>query len=175
MQFRHTHAGDLPEILYILEQARQYLRAQGVDQWQGAYPDAQTVRNDIERGLGYAAAASGQVLGVLSVSFEPEPSYARLFDGVWRSGGPYAVLHRLAVHPAGRGQGVGDFLLLQAEQLGRTQRMNSLRVDTHRDNRPMRRLLERSGFVLCGRVLLEPDNPTSERVAYEKLLEPPFR
>lgn len=170
MQFRPTRPGDLPDILFILDQARQFLRAQRVNQWQGVYPDARAVLRDIEQGIGYAAVDAERLFGVLTVSFTPEPSYARLLDGAWLGEGPYAVLHRLAVAPAGRGNGVGMFLLQHAEQLGKEKRVNSLRVDTHPDNRPMCRLLARGGFAACGRVLLEPDDLSSERVAYEKRL-----
>ena len=41
---------DLPAILAIVQQARNYLRRHRVDQWQGAYPNEDTFRADIAAG-----------------------------------------------------------------------------------------------------------------------------
>ena len=40
---------DLPAILAIAQQARNYLRRHRVDQWQGVYPNEETFRADIAR------------------------------------------------------------------------------------------------------------------------------
>ena len=44
--------------------------------------------------------------------------------------------------------------------------MLSIRIDTHEDNKPMRRFLEKCGFKFCGIIYLEDG---SKRLAYEKL------
>ena len=48
----------------------------------------------------------------------------------------------------------------------------SIRIDTHPGNIPMRRMLEKNGFVHCGSVYLlgGPDNGAL-RVGYERLLD----
>lgn len=46
-----------------------------------------------------------------------------------------------------------------------------LRADTHRGNAPMRTLLERAGFRLCGVIrLCSSPEPDPERLAYQKIL-----
>ena len=47
---RAAAADDLPAILAIAQQARNYLRRHRVDQWQGVYPNADTFRADIAAG-----------------------------------------------------------------------------------------------------------------------------
>ena len=42
---------------------------------------------------------------------------------------------------------------------------DDLRIDTHRDNAPMRGALEKLGFVPCGTVTVDDG---TERIAYEK-------
>ena len=44
----------------------------------------------------------------------------------------------------------------------------NLRIDTHRDNRIMRRLIEKSGFTYCGVIVLADG---SERLAYQKITQ----
>ena len=53
-----------------------------------------------------------------------------------------------------------------AEAWGRQQGFVSFRVDTHADNRPMQRLLEKCGFGLRGVV---DCHHGGERLAYQKL------
>jgi len=47
----------------------------------------------------------------------------------------------------------------------------SLRVDTHENNEPMKRILEKQGFEYCGVIFLdrEPD-VGAKRIAFEKIL-----
>ena len=44
----------------------------------------------------------------------------------------------------------------------------NLRIDTHRDNRIMRRLIEKAGFSYCGVIVLADG---SERLAYQKITQ----
>ena len=42
----------------------------------------------------------------------------------------------------------------------------NLRIDTHRDNIPMQKVLKRNGFEYCGIIYLENGD---ERLAYQKI------
>jgi RimJ/RimL family protein N-acetyltransferase len=46
--------------------------------------------------------------------------------------------------------------------------IKSFKVDTHKDNIPMQKTLEKNGFAYCGRIVLLDGN---SRIAYEKLLK----
>ena len=52
---------DLPAILAIAQQARNYLRRHRVDQWQGAYPNEETFRADIAAGTCHVLTYQGTV------------------------------------------------------------------------------------------------------------------
>ena len=52
---------DLPAILAIAQQARNYLRRHRVDQWQGEYPNADTFRADIAAGTCHVLTYQGAV------------------------------------------------------------------------------------------------------------------
>ena len=92
---------DLPAILAIAQQARNYLRRHRVDQWQGEYPNADTFRADIAAGACHVLTYQGAVAAVFTLSRTPEPAYDALTDGRWRSDRDHAaVLHRNAVGAA---------------------------------------------------------------------------
>lgn len=66
---------DLPAILAIAQQARNYLRRHRVDQWQGEYPNADTFRADIAAGTCHVLTYQGAVAAVFTLSRTPEPAY----------------------------------------------------------------------------------------------------
>ena len=47
------------------------------------------------------------------------------------------------------------------------EQYSNLKIDTHRDNRPMQDALMRCGFRYCGVIVIEDG---SERLAYQKLI-----
>ena len=68
---------DLPAILAIVQQARNYLRRHRVDQWQGAYPNEDTFRADIAAGTCHVLTYQGAVAAVFTLTFTPEPAATR--------------------------------------------------------------------------------------------------
>ena len=97
------------------------------------------------------------VIAYGAVVFDGEPAYDAI-DGQWLTDGPYVLVHRIAVADGERGRGVAAEFLHRVEAL--------FRIDTNFDNRTMLRLLERTGFSYCGKVVYR----SGERLAYEKRL-----
>lgn len=132
---RPAAVDDLPAILAIAQQARNYLRRHRVDQWQGDYPNADTFSADIAAGTCHVLTYQGAVAAMFTLSRTPEPAYDALTDGRWRSDRDHAaVLHRNAVAADWRGTGMADHLMQAAEQLAREGGAHAVRVDTHRHN-----------------------------------------
>ena len=67
------------------------------------------------------------------------------------------IKHRVA----GDGAAGGVFARCLAFCLGLC---GNIRIDTHRDNRTMRHLIEKSGFARCGLIHVEDGSP---RIAYQ--------
>ena len=89
----------------------------------------------------------------------PDEDYAVIGDGSWlEEERPYWVVHRVASYG---GRGAAAWCLDWC-----WQRCDNLRIDTHRDNLPMQRLLEKCGFGLRGVVSCRHGG---ERMAYQKL------
>lgn len=166
MIFRQAAFADLPAMMAVISDAQRALQAQGVDQWQNGYPNEAALSGDIAAGGAYVLLRGNLLIATMALLPGPEPTY-RVIDGSWLTEGPYCVIHRLAVHSHFKGAGAAARMLQEAEALCRLQRVPSLRVDTHHDNRPMRRFLEKNGFYACGGIRLDDGAP---RLAFEKVL-----
>lgn len=150
---------DLPRILEIYDIAKAYMRANGnPNQWNGAYPDPETLRTDIEKQRLYVYKKDGRIHGVFMLLLEEEPTYAYIEDGSWREERPYGTIHRLA----GDGEVKGLFAKCVAFC---ESKVKYLRADTHFDNHTMQHLLEKNGFERRGIIYLKNGDP---RIAYQK-------
>lgn len=150
---------DLPRILEIYDIAKAYMRASGnPNQWNGAYPDPETLRTDIEKQRLYVYKKDGRIHGVFMLLLEEEPTYAYIEDGSWREEAPYGTIHRLA----GDGEVKGLFAKCVAFC---EKKVPYLRADTHFDNHTMQHLLEKNGFERRGIIYLKNGDP---RIAYQK-------
>ena len=150
---------DLPRILEIYDIAKAYMRANGnPNQWNGAYPDPETLRTDIEKQRLYVYKKDGRIHGVFMLLLEEEPTYAYIEGGSWREETPYGTIHRLA----GDGEVKGLFAKCVAFC---EKKVPYLRADTHFDNHTMQHLLEKNGFERRGIIYLKNGDP---RIAYQK-------
>ncbi len=169
MIFRKTEEEDKEQVISLWRDAQAYFREQGIDQWQDGYPDRERLDQDVANKASYVLEEEGRVLATAYISVETEPDYCKIYEGKWFTKGPYGVIHRIAVTPFAKGKGLAGRLVAEAARSCREQGAVSLRVDTHQDNRPMRRMLEKNGFLYCGIIYLTRDG--ASRVAYEKKLK----
>lgn len=170
MLIRKTENFDIIHVMPIFEEARGTIAALGIDQWQNGYPSEAVILADVEKKQSYVCEKAGTICGTFAIIDDGEPTYDKIFDGAWLTGdgrGDYIAIHRVAISVSCRGSGLSgkiiEFATDFAERLGR----KSLRIDTHRGNMVMRRMLEKNGFCHCGTIFLENGD---ERVAYEKMI-----
>lgn len=169
---RAAEAADLEDIMLIVRQAKNYLRKNRVDQWQGEYPDEKAFVDAMAQGECHVMLYGGRVAGVFCLTARPEPNYEAITDGRWRCGDSYCTIHRAAVAAEFRGTGMSDMLINQAERLALEMGAQSMRVDTHRKNKAMQGLLRRLGYSYRGNVLVgsEPGHDPA-RQGFEKALK----
>lgn len=159
-QIRPATLIDLPRILEIYENARQFMRETGnPNQWGDSHPAERVLRDDIAGNQLYVCVDSDSILGVFAYIPGIDPTYLEIFDGNWRNSDPYGVIHRMAV--ASRNSGVASFCFQWA-----LEQCPNLRIDTHRDNIPMQSALKKNGFSYCGIIYLLSGDP---RFAYHKV------
>ncbi len=166
-EFRRAALEDVEQIMMIILQGQRLLLSRGVDQWQDGYPTAELIEDDIEQQRGFLLLRDGVVAAYGALIAGEEPAYTALSGGEWLSSLDYLTIHRLAVSDRFRGEGVGSKFFEAMEQEAVRRAIRSLRADTHRDNAVMLRLLERSGFELCGDVYYRG----SHRFAFERVLK----
>lgn len=154
----------------ITDRAKANMAAMGIDQWQAGYPDRATWEADVAEGMAYVGLEGGRVVAVFRYSNTPETAYDTL-EGEWLTAGPYATIHRCAVDPDERGRGLIAELFQFACDKAAAEGMTSMRIDTHADNAPMGRAVEKFGFTYCGTITLaEGPEAGGARIAFEKVL-----
>ncbi len=163
---RQASTSDLPEMLRIYDKARGFMVSAGNErQWGAAYhngvawPPASVLEQDIAAGKSFVCQYGSRVVGTFYLTEGPDPTYA-VIDGAWISDAPYSVVHRIATD--GSVRGIGAYCVQWA-----LKRTGHLRIDTHGDNKPMQRLMEKLGFTYCGIIHVEEDD--DPRMAYEKV------
>ena len=172
LSFRPAKEADIGDILRIVGDARASLKKHGVDQWQGPYPDEKAFLFDMDRGECFLLLHGEEIAGFFTLSTREEKCYEEITDGKWTADLPYCVLHRAAVAAGYRGSGMAEHMMKCVEEQARRFGRRSIRVDTHRKNKAMQRLLRESGYRYRGnvRVVVEPGHDTA-RQAFEKLLK----
>lgn len=156
MQVRKATFDEIKNILSIYASARAFMRESGnPTQWSANYPDEQTVREDIASGRLHLLCEDNTIYGVFALLGDGDRDYD-VIDGAWLNSLPYAAMHRVA--SAGlRGGVVAECVKFCLESF------SDVRIDTHEDNLPMQRALEKIGFVRCGKVYI---TRAGERIAY---------
>ena len=166
MQIRKAIPADAESIMHNFRQAQAGLRVQGVNQWQNGYPNMEIVDMDILSGNCLVCVVNTLIAASFVLTFEPEETYDHIYSGQWISEGQYGVIHRMAAADAFKGRGLGAAMIEKAEQIALSRGINSIKVDTHRDNNPMQNLLKNNKFEYCGIIYLDDGQ---ERLAFEKL------
>lgn len=151
---------DIQKAEEIYGGARDFMRESGNDsQWGSVYPPHEIIVSDINEKRLYVAEERGEVLAVFCFFVGSDPTYAKIYDGNWKSTDPCGVIHRVAVSNMARGRGVSQRCFEYC-----SKRSPSLKIDTHSKNIPMQRALLKFGFEYCGIIYL-PDG--QERLAYQ--------
>lgn len=149
---------DIPAAMELFTAAKGIMRSDGnMTQWRNGYPDEGIVRSDINNGGAHIVERDGKPVGYFALLPSPEPTYSSI-NGKWLDDtAPYFVIHRIASSP--ESHGVFREIIEYALSVS-----GNLRIDTHRDNRIMRHVIEKAGFTYCGVIYL---NDGSERLAYQ--------
>ena len=159
--FRGARRADLDAILKIYARARQQMADSGnPTQWGDHFPPQELLEEDIDSNRLFVYVVNGQIEAVFAFILGADPTYAVIEDGQWLNDTlPYGTVHRLA--SAGKQKGVATAVLDWS-----LEHCESLRADTHADNKIMQHLLEQNGFTRCGIIHVRDGSP---RYAYQKL------
>ena len=162
MQIRKTKYEDIEKLLEIFDHARKFMAANNnPNQWANGYPSKENIKDDIDKGYSYVCLDdSNNIVGTFCFHIGIESDYNEIYDGAWLNNDEYAVVHRIAsLH--GR-KGAASFCMNYCFNIH-----NNIRIDTHKDNIPMQKFLEKEGFIKCGRIILHRNN--EDRIAFQKV------
>ena len=160
LTIRKTTTADLDRVMEIYDIARDFMAKNGnPTQWGDGYPVRSLIEEDIERGESYVFVDGDTVHGVFMFMQRVEPTYATLENGSWLDDEPYGTIHRIASD--GTYKRIFDLCVEFCEKI-----TTNLRVDTHNDNYPMQKAIERNGFTKCGTIYMLHDG--TPRIAYHR-------
>ena len=148
---------DLERILEIYGAARKFMAENGnPTQWNNGYPTRELLELDIRLNRLYAIRRNDVICGAFVFFIGDDPTY-RYIEGSWMDDTVYGVIHRIA--------GNGGGIFAAALEFCRAQ-ISHIRIDTHHNNIPMQRAVEKAGFSRRGIIYVEDGTP---RIAYEKV------
>ena len=187
MNFRKSTFDDVDRILGIIEKAKIELKKLGLDQWQNGYPDRKVIENDIKFGISYVledieknenglkSESFTKILGTIVLSPKKEMPYSKI-EGKWITNDDYIVIYRLAVDSEIKNKGIATKILEFSEKECIKNKILSIKADTHENNEPMKRFLEKNGFSYCGVIYLDREPDIGEkRIVYEKIIKIPHK
>lgn len=170
MNILNANINNISSILNIFNEAKKYIKSQGFDQWQNDdYPNEAILKRDITKDSGYILCDNDKIIGYMALLLDIEPTYSTISSGKWESDFDYATIHRVALSDEYRGKKLSNLLFDFAEKLCIQKNIRSLRVDTHEQNIPMKKMLKKRKYKHCGIITLENNE---KRIAYEKLVIP---
>ena len=161
MIVRKATVEDKDRIELAFKNARTHMRNEGnVSQWAGEYPNFEDAKADIEKGQGFVVEDEDRVQAYFALIIGKDPTYSYIEDGKWLDDeSMYGTIHRIA--SVGEKHGTFNSAVKYAFSL-----VDSVRIDTHKDNKTMLSLLEKLGFSRCGIIYVEDGTP---REAFQKM------
>ncbi|TXD52499.1 MULTISPECIES: GNAT family N-acetyltransferase [unclassified Polaribacter] len=169
MKIRLSTSDDIPNIISIIDDAKEYLASQKINQWQNGYPNKEQIENDIKNGESYVVLNyEHQVMATSMFTTNPEPTY-KIIDGNWIIDETikYGVIHRMAIKKEFRKLGLATILFDEFHQQLKNQNIQSLKIDTHEENIGMQSLIKKLGYSYCGIIYTSYGD---KRFAFEKVI-----
>ncbi len=162
---------ELPEIMAIIQEAKDLLKADHSPQWQSGYPDTQALHNDIMAQQCWLLMVGDQIAGTATMIVADDPNYQEIFNGQWHNTtDPYATIHRIAISKAFGGQHLSHFFFSNLITVATNAGIRNFRIDTHALNKRMQALATGFGYEYRGKIYVdEPaaDHEENARRAYE--------
>ena len=163
---RKASLNDVDSIMDIIKSTVEEMKTYNNTQWDESYPQANDFIKDIESEELYVEAEGKEIKGFICINYIEPKEYD---DLNWVSNSKTMVIHRMAVNPKFRQQGIATKLIKLAEQLALDNNVVYLKTDTYSINTKMNSLFKKCGFNLVGEMsLLGKEKPF---FCYDKLLK----
>lgn len=168
MDYHLVDKSNLEEALTIIEDAKQLLKKDST-QWQNGYPNKDVLLKDIESKTLHGLFDGKRLVAIMALKKGIEPTYLNI-NGHWNilPNENDIVVHRLAVSKDYLHQKCGLRMLEFALDYARECQAVSCKVDTHKNNMAMRKIIRDCQFDYCGIISLTPEGKEEDlRLAFE--------
>lgn len=169
MNIRKSSYKDIEGIMKVIEDAKEYFKETKIFQWDDKYPLEDDIKNDIDKNISFVVEdENGKILATFVYFVGEDDLYKVIYDGKWLNDSePYSAIHRFAVRKECKRMGIGDNIIKFCENNAKQKNVKSIRIDTHKLNNPMIKLIEKNEFTYCGIVKIDENNL---RLSYEKVI-----
>lgn len=141
---------DLSEVFVLVKAAIAVMHADGIDQWDDIYPSFDQFKTDIVARHLYLAKTGLQLCGIIVLNDIEDPTYVA---STWQYvGGPFLVVHRLAIDPCYTKKGIARQLMIHAEAIAKARRCEAIRLDTYSKNPKSQSLFKGLNYQKVGKV-----------------------
>ena len=139
---------DLDEIMSIVGKTIEDMKEAKNFQWNSDYPTRDIFADDIKKGeLFILEGQGGSIGGMICVNFDEPEEYSGLG---WSCKKRAAILHRLVVNSAAKGQGIGTKLMEFAKEKAAQMGTDYIKSDTYSTNKQMTNLFKKMGYKYVG-------------------------
>lgn len=145
MQFRLARPEDIAIVAGVLSAAAKDLRERNLTLWSTAEVSKEAVEPHVNDGLYHVGLEGTKVVGVFRLQARDPSFWPEIPEGT------SVYLHKLAVLPEGRGQGLAHMLLHQAVEITQSKGLRFLRLDCIGGRPKLRATYENFGFTITVR------------------------
>lgn len=149
MEIRLANVNDLNLLMAITRRCIENLDRQGIYQWDEIYPSRKDFNNDILEQSLYVVTSADRIFGCICINQVEYPGYE---NANWL-GSRFFVIHKIIIDPQNENQGFGKFAMDYAENVARSKKKDSIRLDCFKENLRANQFYQRLGYVIRGETL----------------------
>ena len=135
---------DLEEIDDLAVKVIDNMAKLNISQWTLDYPRKTHYFKDVIDNALYIYKDNGKILGVITLLPEDDQPYTTITGWLKEKS---LVIHRVLVSPDKEKKGIAQSLFDFAYELGKKNRFESIKIDTHIENYKMRNFLNKNNFI----------------------------
>ena len=168
---RQVEKEEITSVMEIISDAKELLKNQS-SQWQNNYPNIDTLLDDISNNDLFGIYEDNLLIGIESLIVGEDENYKDITLGKWKNKPSQKdlVIHRIAVRKNYHNKKIGDQLIKFALDYAKRKRIHSIKVDTHKKNIAMQKILLDNNFSFRGIIYLKREEDDNQRLAYELVI-----
>lgn len=169
MKLRKSNLDDVQNLSNLAKDAKQFMKSNGLTQWGDNYPNSNTFIEQAKNGVGYCIVNDcNKIIGYFALIFGIEKNYLKTYEGKFKFDNPYGTIHTVIIDNDYRGKNFSKYIFSYADDLALKNNIEYLRIDTHKDNIPMKKSIIANGFSYSAIIKVEDH---TDRLAFEKKVD----